>query len=237
MSSYIDAIFERQPAADAVAFRLQKGFRALLDAMARPGELASLDALAPDAEYESSQTGLLRQTISLGDILLDGQTSLAVAGPNGDAIAHALSRRTHVHIRGMEEASFCIIPGNLESEEVRRAVLALTPGTLESPHLSATCIIECSTLIGQDRNGVRSGSTSGIEAPSVWELSGPGVDGTVRIACDCACALKAREERHDEFPCGIDIVFVDGAGHLACIPRSTHVVALGTMGEVDVWAM
>jgi alpha-D-ribose 1-methylphosphonate 5-triphosphate synthase subunit PhnH len=237
MSTVADKTFPRQAAADELSFRLQRGFRTLLDAMARPGELCELDALAPDAVAEGRRLGLFAQTMSLCDVLLDGQTSLAVAGDDGETRACELSRRTHVHVRGFGQASFAIIPLGATAEQAAGAVAALTSGTLVSPHMGATCLVECATLIGTDRDGVRSGSSSGSDAPRIWELSGPGIKDTARIACDRAAVIDAAVARQDEFPCGIDLVLLDAAGHLAAIPRSTKVVALDESVEVDAWAM
>lgn len=237
MSALTDKTFPRQAEADALAFRLQRGFRTLLDAMARPGELCELDALAPDAVAEGRRIGLFAQTMTLIDVLADSQTSLAVAGGQGAERARELSRRTHAHVRELDRAAFVVIPVDATPEQAAQAVAALTPGTLVAPHEGATCLVECATLIGADRDGVRSGSSSGADAPWVWELTGPGIKDAAHIACDRADVIDAALARHDEFPCGIDLVLLDGAGHIAAIPRSTQVTALDRSEEVDAWAM
>ena len=65
----------------------------------------------------------------------------------------------------------------------------------------------------------------------VWELSGPGIDGAAHFSCDRGDVLRARVARMDEFPCGIDLIFVDGFGHIAAIPRSS------ACREVESWDM
>jgi alpha-D-ribose 1-methylphosphonate 5-triphosphate synthase subunit PhnH len=235
-----EATFPRRPEADALSFRLQRGFRALLDAMARPGELAELGALAPDAAAEGARMGLLPQTVTLADVVLDGQTSACVAGTAGEAQARELSRRTHVHVRPAAEAAFCILPLGSCGAPARDAVAALSAGTLVAPHLGATCLVECATLVGRNKDGRLAGSASGSVAAWSFELAGPGIDGTSRIACDRADAIEAAIERADEFPCGIDLVLVDGAGHVACIPRSSTVTPAGEARDfegVGSWAM
>jgi alpha-D-ribose 1-methylphosphonate 5-triphosphate synthase subunit PhnH len=232
--------FPRRPEADALSFRLQRGFRALLDAMARPGELAELGALAPDAEVEGARMGLLPQTLTLADVLLDGQTSVCVAGPAGEAQARELSRRTHVRIRPAAEASFCILPQAAAGPVARETIAALSAGTLISPHLGATVLVECATLVGRGKDGRLAGSASGNTAAWAFELEGPGIAGASRITCDRADAIEAAVAREDEFPCGIDLVLIDGAGHVACIPRSSKVTPAGEAHDfegVGSWAM
>ncbi|MGI6590534.1 MAG: phosphonate C-P lyase system protein PhnH [Eggerthellaceae bacterium] len=237
MSALNDTLFPRQPDADELAFRLQSGFRTLLDALARPGELTDLAALAPDAIDEGRRIGLFAQTMALCDVLLDGQTTVAVAGERGSVVAHELSHRTHAHIRPLEEAAFCIIPVGTSDADTASAIAALSPGTLAAPDRGATCLVECATLIGPDRDGVRSGSSSGIGVPRAWRLSGPGIERSTRIACDRSVALDAVAARKDEFPCGIDLILVDAAGHVVGMPRSTQLVALDETEEVDAWVM
>lgn len=237
MSIASEATFERRPEEDAVAFRLQRGFRALLDAMARPGELCDLGGLAPDVASEAERMGLMPTTVSLLDVLLDGQTSFCVVGDEGDRASREVSLRTHAHIRASEEAAFCIVPRDAEKDAVTSAIAALTPGTLISPQLGATVVVECGALIGTDREGKRAGSASGAAPRGLWELSGPGVNGTSRLECDRADVIDAAIARADEFPCGIDLVLIDGAGHLAAIPRSSKVHALGNAREEGQWAM
>jgi alpha-D-ribose 1-methylphosphonate 5-triphosphate synthase subunit PhnH len=227
-----DDLFPRSSSADALAFRLQHDFRVLLDAMARPGELGELGAHVRDLSSDARELGLLPATVALCDVLLDAQTTLSVAGAHGEAQARSLGFRTHAAVRPSDAASFCVVPLDVEAQEIRRTVALLTPGTLESPHLGATCIVECATILGRDRAGQLAGSASGSAPTGAWRLSGPGIKGDGIVRCDRSAAIDARIERADEFPCGIDLVLVDGAGHVVCVPRSTHLEPVDVMREV-----
>lgn len=237
MSSPADSAFPRERRADELAFRLQRGFRALLEAMSRPGELVSLDAPEPETAREAQRLGLYAQTLAICDVLLDGQTTLCVAGNRAAETGNGLSCRTHVQLADASEARFAIIAETATCQEAAALMSALCPGTLASPHLGATCLVECKTLYGADRDSSRSGSARGTAPARAWELSGPGIASAARIACDRAAVLEARLARDDEFPCGIDLVLIDSAGHLACIPRSARLEALGGCEEVLAWAM
>ncbi|MGI6033672.1 MAG: phosphonate C-P lyase system protein PhnH [Coriobacteriales bacterium] len=220
MMDELDVEFPRRAEADAVSFRLQSGFRAILDAMARPGEVVDFGPLAPDSVQEGKRAGLFATTMSLADVLLDGETSVFIAGPAGAESARTLSQRTHAHVRGAEACMFCLIPHDVRGDEANQALSALSPGTLVSPHLGATAIVECSTLLGHDRYGRKAGSSSGTSRAHGWVLSGPGIVESAKILCDRSDILATRNGRGDEFPCGIDLMLVDGAGHVVCVPRS-----------------
>ena len=244
-----DDVLARDASADVRAFYLQAAFRALLDAMARPGELAELPAPEPRLRDEAKRCGLTPSALMLADVLIDAATTFAVAGTGASAAAPAarephapvapvaaereLSIRTHCPARPVDEALYVFVPAAVRGEAAAAAVKALTPGTLASPHLGATCVVECGTLLGASADGARTGSASGSEPTATYVLSGPGVDGTAQLTCDRAEVVDARLDRADEFPCGIDLVFVDGAGHVACIPRSTKVGAAEGAAPAD----
>lgn len=230
--------FPRDDAADARSFYLQENFRALLDATARPGEPARLSTSDDEALSCAARSGLLPQTVCVLDVVLDAGTTVRVAGAQGDDATRELDRRTHALARPLEEAAFCVVPLALAGDDAAAAVRAARAGTLASPHLGATCIVECAVLLGTDASGARIGSGAGSARRARWTLAGPGIAGACELECDRADVLAARNERADEFPLGIDLVLVDGAGHIVCVPRSTRLTQVGAAGEeVRPWAM
>jgi len=233
-----DVIFPRDDAADVRSFYLQENFRALLDATARPGELALLSISDDEAFSCAARAGLLPQTVCVLDVVLDAGTTVRVAGAQSDDATRELGERTHALARPLEEAAFCVVPLALAGEDAATAVRAVRSGTLASPHLGATCVVECTVLMGTDASGVRIGSRTESTKHVRWTLVGPGIDGTCELECDRDDVLAARNARVDEFPLGVDLVLVDGAGHIACVPRSTRLTRMGISGEeVRSWAM
>lgn len=218
-------VLARDAAADVRAFYLQAAFRALLDAMARPGELAELPQPDEALGAEAARFGMDVASLMLADVLLDAATSFAVAGSRAEALERAIAGRTHAAVKPVDEAAFVLVGADGRGEVAERAVASATAGTLVSPHLGATVIVACGTLLGLDAAGTRTGSASGAVETEGFELSGPGVDGATRLELDRGDVVRARIERADEFPCGIDLVFVDGAGHVAAIPRSTKITS------------
>lgn len=225
----------RDTAADAHAFYLQAAFRALLDAMARPGEIAELPPVSREGASDAAVSGLTESSLVVADVLIDAATGFAVAGDGAPEAERVLSRRTHANVLDVSTAPYAFLPADVRDDRARAFVLDLTEGTLADPHLGATLVVECATLLGSDAEGRRTGSASGSISSSTWVLSGPGIKTTASIACDRTDVLEARCERADEFPCGIDLILVDGAGHVAALPRTTriaHAVDEGT-GEKE----
>ena len=198
--------------------------------MARPGEVCRLsitDAYGAEAE----RCGLFPATLMLADMLLDSGTTFCMATTGFVRAARQIESRTHVTPAAPSEAACVIVPEAFRDEGAASAIAALTAGTLEQPHRGATAIVECSVLLGLDAQGLRVGSASHACDKSSWELTGPGVDGTSHFSCDRGDVLRSRIARLDEFPCGIDLMFVDGFGHIVSVPRSS------ACREVESWDM
>lgn len=218
-----DEVLERDAVLDERAFYLQRAFRALLDAFAHPGEVEELNGSAVGAEADAQAAGLFPSTIVVVDVLLDAATTVAVAGEGAAACERVLTRRTHVLTAAADEAAYAVVPLDVTGDEARAFVCSLTPGTLLDPHLGATCVVECATLLGRDAAGAQTGSAAGAQQVCTCGLSGPGIATTASFSCDRVDVLEARATRADEFPCGIDIVLVDKAGHVVAVPRTSAV--------------
>ena len=225
-----EEVFQRDTAADARAFELQRTFRALLACMSRPGEVVCLEA-SESAATDSAATHLFPGTMMLADALLDAGTTFTVAAHGDGEAARFIARRSHAAAVPLEQAAYALIPEGVRDGLATQSITALFPGTLEEPHRGATAIVECSVLLGHAADGSKVGSAAHANAKSCWELSGPGIEGVSRIVLDRADVMRARQKRADEFPCGIDIVFTDGFGHMVAVPRSS------TCKEVESWDM
>ena len=208
----------------------------MLDAMARPGEVADLPARDGEAE-DASASGLFPATVQVLDVLLDAATDVAVAGSHGAAAERVLADRCHVAQAPAERARYAVLPVAVRNDEAAAFVGGLFEGTLLDPDLGATCIVECSSLLGSDRTGARGGSVAQAHPLSFWKLTGPGVKGSSTLGCDRADAVRARIARADEFPLGIDLFLVDSCGHVAAIPRSSAVSESDEEEGGTSWAM
>ncbi|WOB08599.1 phosphonate C-P lyase system protein PhnH [Piscinibacter gummiphilus] len=176
----------------------QAVFRAVLDALSRPGRLQTLaasDGLQAPAPLSRGLTALLLT-------LLDAETSLHLDGPLASDAAWLYARfHTGVQPAAREVADF------VAARAADASLEGLRLGTDEAPQHGATLIVDAPTLAGQS-----------------LVLSGPGIEHTQRIGL---CGLSAEfwqqriaQEKH--FPRGVDLLIVCGS-QLIAVPRSTHI--------------
>ena len=178
------------PVADA-----QDAFRAVLDAMSRPGRVfrPSRPPAAPAPLCPAAAAVLL--------CLADNETPLWLdAGPEAGDWA-----RFHAGcpvVADPSEAAFAL------ATAAPPALAALRPGTDEDPHLSATLILQVRAL------------TEGVG----WRLSGPGIADAhrLRVAGAPDGFVAAWAANHARFPRGADVILCAG-DRVAALPRSVRV--------------
>ncbi len=178
----------------------QAVFRTVMEAMARPGQIAEIGvALAPPAPL-----GIAAAALAL--TLLDFETpvwldpTLAVAPEvDGWLKFHTGAPRT----ADPATAAFAFIaePATMPAFD------AFGLGSVEYPDGSTTLVLEVETLTEGD----------------AFHLSGPGIKGSRRLAAaplpaDFAARMAANRAR---FPRGVDLVLTCGR-RLAALPRSVH---------------
>lgn len=176
----------------------QAVFRAVLDALSRPGRLQTLaasDGLQAPAPLSRGLTAVLLT-------LLDAETSLHLDGPLASDTAWLYARfHTGVQPAALEAADFVAVRAAEASLE------GLRLGTDEAPQHGATLIVDTTTLAGQS-----------------LVLSGPGIEHTQRIGL-CGLSVEFWQRRIAQerlFPRGVDLLIVCGS-QLIAVPRSTHI--------------
>ena len=170
-------------------------FRALLEAMSRPGRIQTLAALpeAPAPLAPAAAAALLT--------LADAETPVWTdAGPAAEAWI-----RFHAGcplVADPAAASFLLATGTPPD------LATLEAGTEEEPQRSATLILQ----------------VAGLEAGAGWVLAGPGIETIHNLAvaglADGFVAQWAANAAR--FPRGVDVVFCAGA-RLAALPRTTRI--------------
>jgi alpha-D-ribose 1-methylphosphonate 5-triphosphate synthase subunit PhnH len=175
-----------------------RAFRALLDAMARPGRVHRLAGAAPPAPLPPA-AGVAALT------LCDAETPIWLA-PELRTPAVEGWLRFHANCPFAERpegAAFAFGSPEALAEVLER----LPEGEADWPDRSATLVVLAPTL---------------SEGPAL-RLSGPGVDGTARLplgpALDAVAALHAPNRR--SFPLGRDLILCAGDA-VAALPRSTR---------------
>jgi alpha-D-ribose 1-methylphosphonate 5-triphosphate synthase subunit PhnH len=175
----------------------QAVFRAVLDALARPGRLQTL----PASDGLQAPTPLSRGLTALLLTLLDAETSLHLEGPLASDAAWMYARfHTGVQRAAREAADFVAV------RAPDAGLDGLRQGTDEAPQDGTTLIVDTTTLAGHS-----------------LVLRGPGIEHTQRIGlCGLPATFwQARIAQQRHFPRGVDLLIVCGS-QLIAIPRSTH---------------
>ncbi|MGB3329230.1 MAG: phosphonate C-P lyase system protein PhnH [Thermomicrobiales bacterium] len=201
------------PSSEADPIRsAQQTFRRVLDALAQPGQVQQL-AAHPALAGTFGDRPHLRWPASLLLMLVDHEVSLAVTlATGGEELESAVRRRTRVATSPVERADTIVCDVDTLTPDL---VTAIRRGSLEYPDDGAILLLLVDDLLAGGQRSVT--------------LSGPGIDGTRRIALPGFTpeTLAAREEAVAAYPMGIDILILDRQGRLIGLPRTT-VVTLGT---------
>jgi len=186
----------------------QQTFRALLEAMARPGAIVELpaacvDGIVPprDTQGEPIAAGLVALLLTV----LDRETSVRLHSELGsDAFAQYL--RFHTGVPMAEPAAFEVVRAHRFDVALCQR---LELGSDEEPQRGATVIIEAPAF---DPHA----------APPIV-LCGPGIEDTRALPVSSLepAVWRWRMQRQADFPRGVDLVFVHGR-QLIALSRSTR---------------
>ena len=178
-------------------------FRAILDAMARPGELKLLPVKAP------VPAPLNGAAVCIALSLMDPDTPYWLAPDlrNDRIIGHFSFHTGAPFDADIAKAQFAFFP----VADLPQVMLDLAIGTDEYPDRSATAI----ALV------------PGFDVVGGARLAGPGIETTCDFAPGgmTADAWDALERNAMLFPLGVDTIFA-GPDSLAAIPRSTRLTRL-----------
>lgn len=180
----------------------QTVFRALMDALARPGSVHVLpEVTAPPAPLTASATALIA-TLADADTPVWLDPALTKTSAVRDWIVFHTGAPITAH---QSEAAFAVVsaPQNLS------ALNGFALGSQEFPDRSTTVILQVTTL------------TEG--APLT--LEGPGIKGQASLAPDPLPQHFARQwmANRQAFPRGIDLILA-APGCVAAMPRSTRLI-------------
>jgi alpha-D-ribose 1-methylphosphonate 5-triphosphate synthase subunit PhnH len=184
-------------------FEAQAMFRALMDAMARPGTVHAIETSVSPPPPLSPVAGAVAAT------LCDHDTPVWL-GPRmeeKEQVAAWLAFHTSAPITPHPmEARFAFFA---DPKQIV-ALDGFVQGTQDYPDRSTTIIVQCDSLTGGPK----------------LELSGPGIRETAEIAPaglpDIFPDLWA--ENHGRFPRGVDLILA-GPDRIACLPRTTRIKA------------
>jgi alpha-D-ribose 1-methylphosphonate 5-triphosphate synthase subunit PhnH len=174
-------------------------FRVVLHTMSHPGTPCQLPVKEP-------MVGEYATLIQLLSCLMDNEVSFSIIGDDSGTLAPVLSLHTGSTQVDISESDFVIAARGTTAGLLSR----IKRGTLEYPDGGATVVYLVDEISGE-------GGTI--------ELSGPGVNGTVRPLFTglSAAELGGLRETNAEYPLGVDALFLDANGKIACIPRSSRI--------------
>jgi len=183
-------------------FQAQSVFKAMMDAMARPG---SIQTLSPDAA-PPAPLGAAAGAIAL--TLCDHDTSVWLSPAlNKSAVPGWLSFHTGAAVTTEKaEARFAFVDSGMAVSSFG----LFAPGTQEYPDRSTTVVIEIASL-----EGGRTLALMGPGIQTVTEIAPSGLPETF---------IRLWNENRALFPRGIDIVLTAGSSFL-CLPRTTKITA------------
>lgn len=213
---------------------LQRAFRNIMNALARPGRLGVVEALRTGDKEENPLPVYFEVVVKT---LVDQAVTFAVSGSKEAQATQWVTLNTHSHPTELEQADFILIPDVAHSFACRDAILKAFEGTLIAPEKGATVVIHCGLLAGDSIPGTA--DDLGVLDPDKKAyrvvVSGPGIKDTHTFFVDRNDWIEARHDRGDEYPCGIDLILVDVEGHVVGIPRTTKIVSVEKEGAA--WDM
>jgi alpha-D-ribose 1-methylphosphonate 5-triphosphate synthase subunit PhnH len=193
-----------QPAFREPGREAQTVFRAVMNAMARPGSIQRLNAgFAPPSPLSPTAAAILLA-------LADFETSIWLDTALGEnpAVRDFLRFHTGAKLTDMPGAAdFALIADGANP----LPLTAFAQGLPDYPDRSTTIIFQV-TILSQEG----------------WQLAGPGIHGQTGFGAsplprDFAAQLKDNQAR---FPLGADLIFAR-SGEIAAMPRSTRIVETG----------
>lgn len=186
-------------------YETQETFRKLVETMSYVGEIYRLPELKsntsviPDSEY------------LLAAALLDQEVSFSTMGFSEEEQLF-ISQEFRSRSERLEEAEYIFLRLNKLVHGDAEQLVALKVGTLINPQDSATVFGFCSSLI----NSTTTHS---------YEIQGPGIPDRKLIGFpeECRLLITLRNDLNQEYPLGIDIIFVDNEANIVSIPRTTKI--------------
>lgn len=186
--------------------RSQLAFRALLDALSRPGSIHQV----PHGALTDGVPPALVLPLAIADV----EVSVAVLRSGDDTDwGRLLTDATGARTAPLEAAACVTMLVPPRAEDVER----LRRGSALAPESAARLSVQVAALA--DATG------SPGEGETVVDLTGPGVDGRSTLVIDGVSAevLAAIDRANAGFPAGIDTWFVSQSGAVAAVPRSSRI--------------
>ena len=186
---------------------IQSVYRKVLNAMAKPGVIENLQKEADKVDIDIN---CYKSTFLIMMMLLDREVSFNVVSEMSIDVSSLISQITYAKVKPLEEADYIFVLDDFCDEDLDIVIKKAKIGDLVDPNNSATIIAEC---LDNDNN----------EA-NILNFKGPGIKNLneVKISGETKW-IKERSLKNEEYPLGIDLIYVDEKNNVICIPRTTSI--------------
>lgn len=182
-------------------------YRELVQSFSQPGRMGQLGFVK---ERLAGQLVASQGLAGIGLTLLDSGAGFHWSGQTDSPVKLFLHRLTSAPEFPLGTAPFVFAQGLSGLDQIFGQV---RQGTLLDPHEAATVVVEVDKL----ENG------------ELYQLSGPGIKDKKFVVLPADNGwLRGRARAVAEYPLGPDLVFVDGAGQILALPRTTKIAQGGS---------
>lgn len=185
---------------------IQSVYRKVLNAMSRPGVLENI---SEEAEKNDININFYGGSFLVMLMILDREVSFNVVSEQGNDVSKLISEITYAQVKPVEESDYIFVLEDKTVEILDEVIEKCKIGNLVDPQKSATIIAEVKCI-----------SKDGDIA-----LEGPGIQDVNKISiCGDKKWISARKNKNEEYPLGVELIFVDENSNLVCIPRTTKII-------------
>lgn len=193
-------------------FDTQAIFRALTDSMARPGKINQIGSVCEKIDAPESVSKVLAGLVFT---LIDGETPYSIVPSGLKDLEEFIRWSVMGQSAESDQADYILVSKPITEIEISQLMSTVKKGTLVNPHQSATIFIVV--------DGISPERTP--ESELELELKGPGIEtiNHVFFSGMSGIWIDERQKANEEYPLGVEMVFVTEKGDLLCLPRTTKV--------------
>lgn len=188
---------------------IQSVYRKVLNAMAKPGVIENLQKEADKVDIDIN---CYKSTFLIMMMLLDREVSFNVVSEMSIDVSSLISQITYAKVKPLEEADYIFVLDDFCDEYLDIVIRKAKIGDLVDPNNSATIIAEFKCL----DNGNNEANILNFKGPGIKNLNEVKISGETKW-------IKERSLKNEEYPLGIDLIYVDEKNNVICIPRTTSI--------------
>lgn len=183
---------------------IQSVYRKVLNSMARPGVIETLE----EQKKIDIEVSCNKGTFLVMLMLLDGEVSFNIVSEKSEEMTSLISQMTYSKQKNLEEADYIFVLEDASEKSLAEVYKLAKIGTLIDPNKSATIIAEVNSINNNDD----------------LELSGPGIKDKKSLSISGNNKwIKERELKNKEYPLGVDAIYIDKEYKVVSLPRTTKI--------------